>query len=679
MSTVDTTPQAIFLPDLAPLSAVVGYGSLGTHGRLGYEGGHVTVEGTYFSRALSTHPPARVMYDLGGAYERFHCWVALNDDVPAGWSYADFIVRADGREVALMPDVRAGAGPIELIADVGGAQLLELSVRTTRWDFCHAVWLEPRLDHGDAPSPPEVITDCLARADIIVPRVKPRADRCVATVVSPGFAELLDDMLGSLRANGGCGDALVLVITLGVDASVADVVAKYGATLVRGTPRSALDQGCKSVLYSIARLVDAPRLICIDADVLILGSIDPVFSALDACPEGSILASREGNHHGFRNLADVLCGAYGGRSEDLAQIFGEPGDEWQYPLTVNDGVFAGSRAALLALDATIRAMPGAVAFVEERRDIAWRNQLIFNAALARLRCGVELDSSYNVQLHAQDVDLRVGDGVPLATWQGRPVRVLHRSGWGRRKYPELHGLYARVPDPLPPGGRDAYGAFVRTLRTWVGRHGLSALAWSFYGTPAGYARVRDADAFPLLALLHYIIRSNGCVQVLETGTARGVSAACLASAVAHRDGARVVAFDPNDYPERASLWNALEEPMRRCIDARLTGSCEGMTEAIAAGERFDAALLDSIHSAEHVWAEFDLARRLVCPGGLILIHDPGLEDGTVEGALDRIADAGYGITRMWAAEGGVAEDEGLQLAVIENRIGPQERRPHAAL
>ena len=32
------------------------------------------------------------------------------------------------------------------------------------------------------------------------------------------------------------------------------------------------------------------------------------------------------------------------------------------------------------------------------------------------------------------------------------------------------------------------------------------------------------------ANLHYLVRSNGCVRVIEAGTARGVSAACLASA-----------------------------------------------------------------------------------------------------------------------------------------------------
>jgi hypothetical protein len=39
----------------------------------------------------------------------------------------------------------------------------------------------------------------------------------------------------------------------------------------------------------------------------------------------------------------------------------------------------------------------------------------------------------------------------------------------------------------------------------------------------------------------------------------------------------------------------------------------------------------------------------------------------VAGALRRIEQVGYGVTRLWTAEAGIAEDDGLGLAVIENR------------
>jgi predicted O-methyltransferase YrrM len=407
--------------------------------------------------------------------------------------------------------------------------------------------------------------------------------------------------------------------------------------------------------------------------MLILGSLSPVLSALDACPDGSVLAVREGNGTSLQNLDYALTRVYGGTPADR-QRFLTPADS-AYSLVVNDGIFAASRSALLALDASIRGIRGASSWIDQRNDIWWRNQFIFNLALAKLRCGVELDGRYNVQLHVQDVQMRRASSGLEAHWRGRRVRVLHLSGAGRRKYPQWQGTYARTPDPLPATPLpDSYAQFLIALRAWIGRHGLSALAWSFYGTSdARNARVPDSASFPLFGLLHYLIRSNGCARILEAGTARGVSAACLASAVAHREGACVVTFDPFPHPERDDLWAALPRAMRNVIESRPVGSLEGMAAAIENGESYDAALLDSIHTESHVWAEFQLAARLVSPGGLILIHDAQFTGGTVELALRRIESAGYGVTRLWTADSGAKEDDGLGLAVIENRLRSSAR------
>jgi predicted O-methyltransferase YrrM len=653
---------------MSPLHAQVGYGGLGLHGSLGYEGKQVSVQGRSCPHAVSTHPPARLLFHLGGRFASFHSQVALNDDVPAGTSHADFAVLADGVPIAAAPHVRAGEPPRGLNADIAGAQLLELVVRTSRWDYCHAVWLDAQLSEAAAAARAGTLSDCLGRAEISLPSTPPRADCCVVTVVSPGFEERLDDLLGSLHANGACPDCLPLVFGLNADAACERVVAKYRATLVRCRLLGPLNAMSKAVLYSAARVADAQQFLCLDADMLVLDDLRPVFAALHACPEGSILACREGNGGGFHNLRHALSLVYGGGDADLHRLAVTP-EEADYPLVVNDGLFAGSATALLALDGVIRAMPQAAAWVDERSDIWWRNQFVFNLALARLRCGVELDATYNVQLHTQEVQFRQADGRVRADWRGRAVRVLHFSGVGKHKYPEWQGLFARVPDPLTGAGDgDGYAQFLQALRAWVGRRGLAALAWSFYGTTdARTAHVRDPATLPLLALLHYLIRANGCVHVLETGTARGVSAACLASAVARRAGGRVVTLDPCVYPERAELWAALPAAMRACIEPRAVDSVEGMTAALRAGEVYDAALLDSVHTEEHVWAEFQLAARLVRAGGLILIHDVRYAYGTVERALRRIEAAAYGVVGLWTAEGAVAEDDQLGLALVENR------------
>jgi predicted O-methyltransferase YrrM len=404
--------------------------------------------------------------------------------------------------------------------------------------------------------------------------------------------------------------------------------------------------------------------------MLVLDDLRPVVAAIDALPEGSILACREGNGRGYGDVSHALTTAYAGKVSDVAALLGSSNGEERYPFVANDGLFAGSRTALLALDGAIRAMNGAAAWVDARHDIGWRNQLVFNLALAKLQCGVPLDDAYNVQLHTQDVQPRSEGARLRATWQGRDAHVLHFSGCGRNKYPETRGLFAHQSAALvgAPAG-DGYAAFLSALRAWVGRRGLDALAISFYGTSdARSASVRDTTTLPLFALLHYLVRANGCVRIVESGTGRGVSTACLASAVAHREGGRVVTFDPHVLPERAELWATMPQAIRERIDQRRGDGVAGMRALLAAGDRFDAALLDSIHTEAQLLAEFEVARQLVCPGGLILCHDATLAGATVDVALRRIEAMGYGVARLLTAECGIPEDDHLGLAVIENRL-----------
>src|SRR5262249_14337964 len=160
-------------------------------------------------------------------------------------------------------------------------------------------------------------------------------------------------------------------------------------------------------------------------------------------PEGSVLACREGNGPRPATLGEALRGVYAGRLADLARLGGGAAGEADYPLGVNDGLFAAGRPALLALDATLRRWPRGPRWVDERPDVSWRNQFVFNLALAAGRCGVELDPIFNVQLNSQEVAWRQEGARLRASWNGRDVRVLHFNGLGRAKYPGRRGLFAR--------------------------------------------------------------------------------------------------------------------------------------------------------------------------------------------------------------------------------------------
>jgi predicted O-methyltransferase YrrM len=503
----------------------------------------------------------------------------------------------------------------------------------------------------------------------MLPAVPLRARKCIATLVSSGYENLLDDMLGSLYANGNCQDALLVVFLIDGSEECERIAKKYNASIIRCRAHSRINAMSKALLYSVAKIVNAEQFLCLDADMLVLNDLSPVFSMIEACPPGKILACYEGNAYGFHNLDHAFRTVYGGvnAEKNRLQITSK---EDSYPLVVNDGLFAGGRNAMLALDDVIRDMANAPAWADGNKNIWWRNQYIFNLALARLDCGVELDASYNIQLHSQDVTLSEEGARIQADWHGRLARVLHFNGIAKQKYPEWQGRYAKVLEPMVGrGGGDGYAVFLEAIRNWVGLHGMKGLAWSFYGLTDGTnGKVNDPSVLPLFANLYYLIRANGCVRVLETGTARGVSAACLATAVGHRQGGCVVTIDPYDHPGRQQLWMTLPETYRNCIQPRLVDSFTGMQSAIDQGERYDAVLLDSVHTEEHVWTEFQLALQLVCRGGLIIIHDALYANGTVDAALRRIQTAGYNVVRLLSAECGVAEDDHLGLAVIENRL-----------
>jgi predicted O-methyltransferase YrrM len=233
----------------------------------------------------------------------------------------------------------------------------------------------------------------------------------------------------------------------------------------------------------------------------------------------------------------------------------------------------------------------------------------------------------------------------------------------------LRGHYLNRQLPKSgPNNVDSYSDFLEAVRRWMGAFGTSAMAWSFYGTSDGRdANVYDPRTLNLYATLHSLIRSNGCSRVLEVGTARGVSAACIACAIVDRPDPSVVTFDPYYYEGRHELWGCLPKPIRSVIEERRYDGIVGMSELVESGNHFHAALLDSIHTTEHVMKEFRLVTQLVCEGGIILIHDPLWRGGTVGQAVDDISKDGYRVVTLWSAEEGLSQDDRLGLALVENR------------
>jgi hypothetical protein len=264
---------------------------------------------------------------------------------------------------------------------------------------------------------------------------------CIATVVTAGYAHLLDGLLRSLRRQQWPRDTGVVVFNVDNDPHCARIIAEHGAQAIPCALVARRNASIKSVLYSVASLVQARSYLCMDADILVLDDVRCVFAALDAHPPDSILIARDAFLK-QDSLRSQLTEHYRGDDRDLGILLGRVNDEGNFAMLVNDGVFAGSRYALLALDNIIRNMPHAAAWVDFYPDHGWRNQFVLNLALARLRCAVELDWRYNLQMHMNDPHLETVEGEPRAILRGQKAHVLHFCGWGRDKYAEWRRQFA---------------------------------------------------------------------------------------------------------------------------------------------------------------------------------------------------------------------------------------------
>lgn len=421
----------MYLDQLELKEQSVGWGQVGRDGSLGYDGLSVAVQRRPHQHAISAHAPSRLVFTCDGRFEQFHCRVALNDDVALKGSAADFVLVADGDVVGAAPQVRAGDPPREISANINGCRELELLTQTTQWSFCHSVWLDPQVFTASEVN--SNWTDALRRVRAETPQRPIRAKQCVATVVSSGYAPLLDGLLSSLRTQNLPHDTAIVVFNIGRDPGCSRMIAQHNAYEIGCEPLARCNAAIKSVLYSVASLVDADAFLCLDADMLVLDHLNSLFDAINAHAPDSILIVRDA-FLTDGNLLKQLCTHYRGDRNDLNLLPGPTGDESNYQLIVNDGLFAASRRALLGVDNLLRNMPRAVAWVDQYPDHGWRNQFVFNLVLARLRCGVELDPRYNLQMHMNDATPQTVDSHLQALWRGRKAHVLHFCGWGRDKY-----------------------------------------------------------------------------------------------------------------------------------------------------------------------------------------------------------------------------------------------------
>jgi predicted O-methyltransferase YrrM len=160
------------------------------------------------------------------------------------------------------------------------------------------------------------------------------------------------------------------------------------------------------------------------------------------------------------------------------------------------------------------------------------------------------------------------------------------------------------------------------------------------------------------ALVRYTrTRGKDHLTVVETGTARGFSALCMAKALADAGASgKILTFDvlPHDAP---ILWNCIRDADGPRTRAALLVDYASLIErhvifhrgdtkrelAKLSFPRVNLAVFDSVHTYEHVMAEFAAIRDAQRPGDLVFFDDytPDAYPGVVRAADEICAVHGY--------------------------------------
>jgi hypothetical protein len=396
----------------------------------------------YFAHSIESDP-GTVRFKLDGKYKAFICDVAVRTYKENITDFTvDFKVEVDGILLANLTGMHPGDIPQSIKCNIFNCNTLDLTT-TVYGDSSQGggVWLNPHVNIGSFN-----ILGALNDIAIYPPENIIKTKNCIVTVIDPDFIPRLDTLLYTLFQYGNCVDTEIVVFAFGDIRKYTDIKHKYDFHVVPCELLSTFSFKIKTAALSMAQIISAENFIYLDADMFILDDLSCIFSMLDNIADDKILVTKETSIRSS-TLAHALYdteGVYYASPDDI-KFLNMNEFEKQYNIMVNNGVYAGTRKSILALEAAVRSFLPNAAYWERfalANKIFWREQAIFNIALAKNNAAVPLSDLFNYQLNSKDVEIRHVAGKPLVYADGQKVKVLHFNGMGRSKYLALQDYYA---------------------------------------------------------------------------------------------------------------------------------------------------------------------------------------------------------------------------------------------
>ena len=292
-------------------------------------------------------------------------------------------------------------------------------------------------------------------------------DRVIVTLGSVGYGVWLDDLLGSIEARGEVDDVPVVVFIVG-DAPDMERVCAYYATkrplhVIRAQPLVPVTPAIKALIYSLVRWVTAETYLCLELDMVVLGSLKPLFEMSENSNTPAMFGVRPADVLGAVNVPNWIVRCCEGKPDDGLKLIGCGSQDYGervlsflgYEMEfMNGGLMVGNHHTFCMLDAQMQIMsPFAPKWVEDAPfPVMWRDEHVYNIALHALSAAKPLKLGWNASLHVFDLRAAiVGEGKELdftasitEPYPAQPVKILHFANDSKTHCIQWRGHFAQM-------------------------------------------------------------------------------------------------------------------------------------------------------------------------------------------------------------------------------------------
>lgn len=382
----------MYLENLTPIETFIAYGDLGVKGNMGYQI-IPSVNGQNYNHIISSHASSIVKYNLNGAYNSFHCYIALNDS-SSNDAKVEFQVICDGKIKYISSIVKKFDKLRPVNIEISGTKILELRCFNKGDNISHSLWIDAicsreEIKHHIGP---------FNNTYIDLNFEKKSSKYASIVFASENMSKYLYAFLKTFQKNSNLKDCVNYIVISEESFVIRKIAKVFNAVVLRShktnnyNPTSPVD--LKDAAYTVAKFIDAEYFLISDIDILINKDLTEAFI------EDKIGICRDANteESTFGDLISSSWSAYKGSEESL-NLLKMNQREISHKDILNCGFITGTKKELMVFEDELKKiLPESQFYLCFNNGAGVREQALINLALLRTENYHILDYSFNQQL-----------------------------------------------------------------------------------------------------------------------------------------------------------------------------------------------------------------------------------------------------------------------------------------